>query len=147
MSKSNAWETALLQLLFTNASAANIGDVTGLRGSTAAGQLFFSLHTADPGEAGDQTTNEITYTPYARVGVNRASGAGGFVVTGGSVSPGATVNFPACTAGTGTATHFGVGTSASGAGTLLYKGPITPTIAVAAGVTPQLGTGTAVTEE
>jgi len=35
----------------------------------------------------------------------------------------------------------------SGAGTLLYKGAITPTIAIAAGVTPRLTTATAVTEE
>lgn len=33
MSKSNAWETALLNLVFNNTDAANIGDATGLQGS------------------------------------------------------------------------------------------------------------------
>lgn len=59
MSKTNAWENSLLLHLFTNTDVANIGDATGIRGSSTAGNLYFSLHTSDPGEAGDQTTNEI----------------------------------------------------------------------------------------
>ena len=62
MSKSNSLENGLLELIFKNTNLANIGDATGLRGSTTAGNLFFSLHTGDPGEAGDQTTNETSYT-------------------------------------------------------------------------------------
>lgn len=146
MSKSNAWENALLDLLFTNANAANIGDATGLRGSTTAGSLYFSLHTADPGEAGDQTTNEISYTGYARVGVARSGS--GFTRTANSVSPNAAVTFGAMTAGAGgTVTHFGIGTASSGAGVLLYSGTVTPNIAVSNGVTPELTTATAVTED
>lgn len=145
MSKSNSWENSLLLLLFNNTNVANVGDATGLRGAATAGNLFVSLHTADPGEAGDQTTNEIAYTSYARVSVAR-SGAG-FTVTGNSVSPAATVSFPACTGGTATATHFGIGTASSGTGVLLYKGAISPTIAVSTGVTPQLTTATAITED
>ena len=37
MSKSNAFENAWLQLVFLNNPIANIGDATGLRGSTTAG--------------------------------------------------------------------------------------------------------------
>lgn len=131
MSKSNAWENALALLVFNNTNAANIGDATGLRGSTVAGSLYFSLHTADPGEAGTQTTSEVTYGSYARVAVAR-SGAG-FVVTGNSVSPAANVDFAAATSGTETATHFGIGTASTGAGVLLYKGALTPAIAIAVG--------------
>ena len=75
MSKSNSWENALLLLMFNNSNVANVGDATGLRGSTVAGSLYISLHTADPGEAGDQTTNEIAYTGYARVAVARSGAA------------------------------------------------------------------------
>ena len=145
MSKSNAFENAWLQMVFQNATIANIGDATGLRGSTTAGQLFFSLHTADPGEVGTQATSEVSYTGYARVGVAR-SGAG-FTVTDNSVSPAANIDFPACTAGTATATHFSVGVASSGAALVLYKGAISPTIAIAAGVTPRLTTATAITED
>lgn len=145
MSKSDAFESALLALIFQNTNIANVGDATGLRGAAAAGQLFVALHTADPGEAGTQTTNEVAYTGYARVGLARSSG--GFTITGNSVSPAANVNFPACTAGSATATHFSVGVASTGAGVVLYKGAISPAIAIAAGVTPRLTTVTAITED
>lgn len=144
MSKSNSWETGVLQLLFENSNFANVGDATGLRGSTTAGSLYFSLHTADPGEAGDQTTNEIAYTSYARVAVARSTA--GWTVTGDAVAVDADVTFPAGTGGSGTATHWGLGTAASGAGVLLYKGTITPNIVCGSGVTPKLTAGTVVTE-
>lgn len=144
MSKTNSWENGILELLFKNTNFANVGDATGLRGSSTAGSLYFSLHTADPGETGDQTTNEITYTDYARVAVAR-SGAG-FTVTADSVSPAANVSFPIGSGGSGTATHFGIGTASSGAGVLLYKGAITPNIVTGSGITPILTTASAVTE-
>ena len=145
MSKTNTFENDLLLLVFNNTNAANIGDATGLRGSSSAGSLYLSLHTSDPGEAGDQTTNETTYTSYARVAVAR-SGAG-FTVTANSVSPAGNVDFPACTGGTATITHFGIGTASSGAGKLLYKGAVSPNISISSGVTPRLTTATAVTED
>jgi hypothetical protein len=145
MSKSDAFETALLSLVFTNTNIANVGDATGLRGSTAPGDLFFALHTADPGEGGSQTTSEISYTGYARVGVVRSGS--GFTVTGNSVSPVADVTFGECTAGSGTATHFSIGTLTSGAGTVLYKGALSPSIAVSAGVTPRIRNTSTVTED
>lgn len=145
MSKTNSWENSLLLLLFNNTDVANVGDAAGLQNSATAGSLYVSLHTADPGEGGSQTTNEIAYTSYARVAVAR-SGAG-WTVTGNSVSPTNPITFPAGTGGSGTATHFGIGTDASGAGTLLYKGTISPNIVCGNGVTPQLTTATAITED
>lgn len=145
MSKSNACENSLLLLIFNNTDFALIGDAAGLQNSATAGSLYVSLHTSDPGEAGSQTTNEIAYTSYARVAVAR-SGAG-WTVTGNSVSPAAAITFPAGTGGSGTATHFGVGTDSSGAGVLLYSGTVTPNIVCGNGVTPQLSTATAITED
>lgn len=74
MSMSNAFETSLLDHIFNNAAVANIGDAGGLQPSATAGSLYLSLHTGDPGEAGDQTTNETAYTNYARVAVVRTAG-------------------------------------------------------------------------
>lgn len=145
MSKSNAWENALLLLLFNNTNVANVGDATGLRGSTTAGVLYVSLHTSDPGEGGDQTTNETAYGGYARQSVARSSGA--WTVTGNSVSPAATISFPQATSGTATITHAGIGTASAGAGVLLYSGAVTPNISVSTGVTPQLTTASAITED
>lgn len=145
MSKSNTFENDFLLLLFNNTNASLIGDATGLRGSSTAGSYYISLHTADPGEGGDQTTSEIAYTGYARVAVARTSG--GFTVSGNSVSLAANCDFPAGTGGSGTATHFGIGCSSSGAGKLLYKGALSPSIVCGNGVTPRINAGTVVTED
>ena len=140
MSKTNAFENDILDHIFRNAAVANIGDASGLQPSASAGSLFISLHTADPGEAGDQTTNETSYTNYARVAVAR-SGAG-WSLTGNLIENAALIAFPACTGGSATITHFGIGTDSSGAGNLLYKGAVTTPLAVSTGITPQFATGT-----
>lgn len=139
MSKSNTWETGLLNLLFTNAAFTEVGDAGGLLPSATAGNLYISLHTADPGEAGDQTTSEATYTSYARVAVAR-SGAG-WTVSGNQVSNAAAINFPQCTGGSNTVTYFGIGTASSGAGKLLYSGALTASLAVSNGITPSFAIG------
>lgn len=128
MSATNAFETALLQHIFQNADIALIGDATGLRGSTTAGSLFVSLHTADPGETGNQTTSETTYTGYARQGVVRSGS--GWAVSGNNASNAAPITFGPCTAGTATITHFGIGTASTGTGSLLFKGVLAASISV-----------------
>lgn len=139
MSKTNSMENGMLLLFFNNTDFANIGDAGGLQNSAAAGSFYVSLHTSDPGEAGDQTTNEISYTGYARVAVAR-SGAG-WTVSGNAVSNAAAITFGLCTAGSGTATHFGVGTALSAAGVLLYKGALSASLAISAGITPEFAIG------
>ena len=68
-------------------------------------------------------------------------------MTANAVAPAAAVTFPAGTGGSGTATHFGIGASSSGAGKLLYKGALTPNVVCGNGVTPQINAGTVVTED
>ena len=125
MTASNDLENDLLLLLFNNTNIANLGDATGVRGSTGAGSLYVSLHTADPGETGKQNTNETTYTGYARVAVAR-SGAG-WTVSGTAptqVANAATITFGTSTVGTPTITHFGVGYESAGATKLLASGAL-----------------------
>lgn len=148
MSKGNVFENEWLLHVFNNATLPLIGDAAGLLASAAPGHLYVSLHTGDPGEAGDQTTSEIAYTNYARMDVDRAAGATGWTVTNNSVSPGAAITFAASGGGAGgTVTHFVVGTASVGAGKLLYSGTVSPNIVVSSGVTPQLTTATAITED
>lgn len=142
MSKGNTFENDLLKLIFNATAIANMADNAA---SSPLTNLYVSLHTADPGEAGDQTTSEATYTSYARVAVARTSG--GWTVTANSVSPAASIDFPAATGGTNTITHWAVGTASSGAGKLLYSGTVTPNIAVSSGVTPKLTTASTITED
>lgn len=140
MSMSNTFENDLLKLIL-NATA--IGNIADNAATSPLANLHVSLHTADPGEAGDQSTNEIAYTSYARVALARTSG--GWTITGNSASPAAAINFPAGTGGTGTATHFSVGTDASGTGKILFSGTITPNIICGAGITPQITTASTIT--
>lgn len=142
MSKGNTFENDLLLLIFNATAIANIADNAS---SSPLTNLYVSLHTGDPGEAGDQTTNECAYTSYARVAVARSGS--GFTVTNNSVSPAANIDFPACTGGTETATHWAVGTASSSTGKILYKGSISPTISISSGVTPRLTTASTITED
>jgi hypothetical protein len=136
MSLTNTAEAALLDLLFLNTDWALVGDAAGLQNSATAGSLYISLHSSDPGEAGDQTTNEITYgAPYARVAVARTGG--GWTRSVSTVSNTALVQFPQCTSGSATATHFGIGTAASGAGSLLLKGALSSSLSISTGIQPQ----------
>lgn len=122
MSKTNTFENELLLHIFQNADIALIGDAAGLQNSAANGNFYVSLHTAEPGEGADQTTNEAAYTNYARVAVPRTSG--GWTVSANQVSNAAAIAFAACGLTGATITHFGIGTDASGAGKLLIKGPL-----------------------
>lgn len=141
MGKGSTWSNELLALLFNATTAPNIAINASSAPLTV---LYVSLHTANPGAGGNQTTSEAAYTSYARVSVARTSG--GWTVTGASVSPVANISFPACTGGTETETYWGIGAASSGAGTLLYSGTLTPNIAVSSGVTPVITTASTVTE-
>lgn len=144
MSISNTTETAILALIFNATAWANYADNAASSPQTNVG---LALHTADPGEAGDASTSEITYTSYTRVNVARTTG--GWTVTGGSVSPVANIDFPAGTGGGGTATFFSTSksnaTPPTGAQAILWSGTVTPNIVTGNGVTPRLTTASTIT--
>jgi hypothetical protein len=134
MSKGNTFEDDILKLLLNGTAIANIADNAASLPLTV---LYLSLHTADPGEAGSQTTNEIAYTGYARQSVARTTG--GWTVSAGVASLAVNVDFPEMTGGAGgTVTHWAVGTASSGAGKILYKGAVSPTQVIATGVIPRI---------
>ena len=143
MSKSNAFETDLLGLIFNGTAISTIADNAA---STPLTNLYLALHTADPGEAGNQSTSEVSYTGYSRVAVARTSG--GWTITGNSVSPVDAIEFGEMTGGAGgTVTHASIGTASTGTGKVLYSGALTPTIAVALGVLPRIKNTSTITED
>lgn len=140
MSLSNAAENGLLSLIFENSNYANIGDATGLRGSSTAGVFYISLHTSTgPGEAGDQTTNETTYTGYARVSVARSTSD--WTVSSGVCDNDNVITFGACSSGTPTITYVGIGTDSTGTGNHILNGALTASLAVSPGITPSFAAG------
>lgn len=147
MSKSNFLENAILNLIFRAVAIANIADNAAASPLT---NLYWSLHTADPGEAGTQATSETSYGSYARQPVARTTG-GMSAATTGTTSPAANVVFPAASSPAlptvQSITYAGIGQAVSGATNLFYSGPVTPNINVSTGVQPILTTASAVTED
>ncbi len=134
----DVFENGLLSLIFENANYANVGDATGLRGSSTAGSFYISLHTAEPNEAsGTQTSSESAYTNYARQAVARSTA--GWTVAAGVADNDAAITFPQCGATGSTITHCGIGSDVSGAGNLFMTG--TASLSVSNGVTPQFAAG------
>lgn len=142
MSKGDTFENDLLKLIYNATPIANLADNAA---SAPIASIWVSLHTADPGEGGTQTTSEVTYTSYARAVVARTTG--GWTVTANSVSPVANIDFAAGTGGSGTATHFATGAALSGASKIFHSGTVTPNIVTGNGVTPRLTTATTITED
>mgnify|MGYP001182209007 FL=1 len=133
----------LLKLIFYGTTIANIAQNAA---SSPITDFYITLHTADPGETGNQASSETTYTGYARKIMNRS--ATDWAITNDVVSPAATVSFAACTGGSAqTITHIGIGTNGTtgAAGKLLFSGSISPSIIVQNGVTPQLTVASTIT--
>lgn len=140
MGLSDVGENAALKLIFQNIAWANVGDASGLQPSSGVGNIHVSLHTGDPGEAGDQTTNEADYTDYARQAVVRS--AAGWTVTTNNVSNAAAVTFPEAGVGdTDTVTYFGLGYAVSGAGSLYASAILDNSREISTGITPNFAIG------
>jgi hypothetical protein len=141
MSATNQFEDDLLDLIFTNVAAPNVGDAGGLQPSTAAGSFFVSLHTGSAiGEATTaQNSSEAAYTSYARQGVARSTA--GWTVASGNVDNDNAVTFPQATGGSETETDFGLGFASTAAGYLSMYGALTSSLAVSSGITPEFAAG------
>jgi hypothetical protein len=140
--KGNTNDANILKLIFQAVAIANIADNAS---SSPLVNLFVSLHTADPGPTGDQTTSEATYTGYGRVAVARTSS--GWSISAQTISNVGAITFPLCTGGSNTITHVAVGTLTSGAGVLLYSGALSASLAVSNGITPSFAAGQLTTVE
>jgi len=137
MPKSTSTCNNVLALIF-NATTWNL--IAENDSTSPATNLYLSLHTADPGVGNDQQTNETAYTNYARVAVARTTG-GWDAPSGGATANAALVQFAQCGASGATLTHVAIGTSSSGAGTVLYAGALSSSLAVANGIQPQFAAG------
>lgn len=130
---------AFLALLFQNVDWAGIGDVLGLGGSASSGSFWISLHSDNPLDPDDQTSDEVAYSGYSRVEVVRGSGA--WTLSGTYVQNVSIVEFATCGGGSVTATHFGVGTDETGPGSMVCVGTLTSPLDITSGIQPKFGSG------
>lgn len=148
MSKSDTFEYNFLRLVFNGVAISTLAATAGTT------QLWMGLHTADPGDAGS-TAAEGGYTAYTRVATDRSTGATGWSITSGtsaavaSNSPVGAISFPAvATTSTGTFTFGSIWMSSNiSSSGMLYRGALSPTINFGSGVTPQITTGSSITED
>ena len=136
--KGNNNSIGWLEMIF---QAVQSADMVGLirNDSAPLTNLYVSLHTADPTAAGDQTSNEAAYSGYMRVAVARTTG--GWSISSETISNVAAITFPISTSGPESETYVGVGTASTGAGVLLWAGPLTSTLVVNNGITPAFAIG------
>lgn len=131
--KTDVFELDIVKLIFNGTAIANIADNAA---SSPITNLYVSLHTADPTDAAasGQTTNETTYTGYARVALTKSSA---WTDGGSSFTNAALIQFGACTAGTNAIPHFAVVDTTSGAVAQMISGALSATLNVSAGIQPQ----------
>ena len=145
MSIGNTTENAIMLLIFNATAWANYADNAGSSPQT---NVHVALCYDDPGEAGTMSTNEASYSSYARVNVARSGS--GWTVTNNSVSPAANIDFASSGGaepnGGGSLDFFNTGKTGGGAVAYLFSGSVSPAIAVgSSGITPRLTTATAIT--
>lgn len=137
MSATNLFEDDLLDLIFTNVDAPNVGDAGGLQNSVTAGSFFISLHTGNSisDTSTLQTDSEAAYTGYGREAVARSTA--GWTVASGTVTNDAAITFTISTSGPETETDVGIGFATSGAGVLQIFSTLDADLVVNSGVTPE----------
>lgn len=141
MSAVNDFESKLLLLLFNNTTLANIGDATGLVGSTTPGSTQLSLQTVALTDSSTLlTSNEVAYTGYARPLQARSSG--GWTIAGATnASNAALIQFGEMSAGgPQTVVHLGLGFIATG-DVLRLEADLNADLVINNGVNPQFAIG------
>ncbi len=142
----NGIQSSILDLIL------NARGITGIADNTVTSpltNLYVSLHTANPTNAGNQTSSEVTYIPYARVAIARSATGAAWGITGSSptvASPISNIVFPSPTGATGqVVTYVGIGTSVTGAGQLVISGVLSPSVTITDSVAPVIATTSQVT--
>jgi len=131
VSKGNTTEADYIAFVFNGTAMPSYGT-----------NLYVSLHTADPGEAGTGATSLADYTDYADVAVSR-DGAG-WTIAANEAENTAEVTFPECTGGSNVITHASIHTIG---GQILYSGALNDPITISNLITPRFPAGTLVLQE
>lgn len=134
------FRTDILDLMFTNVAAPNVGDAAGLLPSAAAGTWAIALHTGNTiGQTSTvQTQAEAAYTGYVRQTVVRTTS--GWTVVANLVDNDSAITYPISTSGPETETDVSLGGFNSSEVMQIF-GSLTADLVVNNGVTPQFAAG------
>ena len=134
MSKGKTTENDFLKMALTGV------DVSWRTGTT----IYVALYTSSPGETGDATTNETTYTNYNRVSVLKSTG---WTDSGSTFKNSGVITFPQCGASGAVITHVGLVSTASGTGQIFYYGQLANPLTIINLIQPRFDIGTLVITE
>lgn len=111
--------------------------------------LYLSLHSSAVGLGGDQTSNEITYTGYARVALARNSSGAFTAASSASSSNGSLIQFGIATAGSFpiTVTHVAIGENASSTGTVIATAALNDSLVINNNIRPEFDIGSLIVQE
>lgn len=132
MSTSPDSANSILDLIYRAAAWADLAENDS---SSPATNIVVALHTAAPATS-SQSSNEATYSNYARVNVAR-SGSGWNAASGGSLDNAAQIEFPECGVTGNTITHVSVGVG----GTIIHYGALSASRAISSGIQPIFAAG------
>ena len=139
MGATNSFESEVLRHILLNEPITDIGDAGGLLPSVVAGNVYVCLLTQDPGDAG-AIANEAAWGGYARVAVPRG-GIISWTEANGQIRNDGNINFPECTGGSETDTHFGICKTLAG-DDMIYHGVLPGPLLMSIEVQPQFGPNT-----
>ena len=133
----NLFQDDVLDLLFTNVNAPNVGDAAGVVKSLADGNWHISLHTGNTIADTSTLQNEAEagYTGYAREAVPR--NISDWTVASGTADNDSPITFGISTSGPETETDVGLGFATSGATPLQIWSSLDADLIVNNGVTPE----------
>ena len=136
MPKSTATANSIVNLMYRATPWANVADNAAASPLT---NTYVGMYIGSPGTGDDQTTNETSYTNYARQAVARSTGWD--AAAGGATANAATISFPQCGVTGATLTHVATGTALTLAGHVWHQGALNSPLAVSSGITPQFAAG------
>ena len=141
-SKTDTFENQLLLLLFNNTTIANIGDGTGIEGSTVPGSFYVRLYTSAVAVDDSTLGTEAAYTGYVQYGVAVARSGAGFTVAASNASNAAAITFGASTSSE-TIRYFGIwktNVDETLANRIMWA-QLDSDLAVSTGITPEFAIG------
>ena len=142
-SKSDTFEMQLLALIFLNTVLPGIGDITGLRGSTAVGNLYVRLHTSAAVVDDYNVGIECAYTGYVPFGIAIPRNSTNWNVWQQNCHNKIPFTFGMCTAGSEIIRYFSIWRTNTflAQNQRLFWGQLSEDYPVSAGIQPQFGIG------
>lgn len=141
-SKTDTFENQFLLLMFNNTTIANVGDGTGIEGSTVPGSFYVRLYTSAIAVDDSTLGTECAYTGYVQYGIAVARSGAGWTVSVSNASNTAAITFGAATSAE-TVRYFAIWKTNvdETLANRMWWAQLDSDLAVSSGITPEFAIG------